>query len=556
MTSHHHCYTPIIYGDPSSPYPRVQDHYPTPHPNTQRHTPLPSNSTSRFSRQPSQRSERTVYANTHVPPDPAFTQWNAAVPVPRGRHAFYSPGQSISSLSSRSRDLPPTHAQTLAARRPHDHQEGSQQMGFGKSRKLRGISAARSQPRARGLYNNPLDAPRPVELYTHPLGQVPDNLFTRVSTFPQTYQLRPYEDSPPFVPPNAGRAALLQHRHTYLPSIKPHAPYSTIVTPAYSYKMAFYPRSMFLDDAEINTHSARTMHRSLDRFSRRKSRSDISSDYDNDRVALVHTKSDFSRPDYVDVRPPMALVRSTSDFDPYDRLGHPNVEADDDYHSKDSDRDPRKYRVEYVDDFHNPKLRRRKSFKRMFEVPTGITNFFDGSRERERRYFNCGGRFALHTLLDAHAVRNGAPHVKFDILRPKDIRVVGDGYTYDPRVLDEPATCPAISKLRILVADLPWIIRVQNPNGVTLRDIADAVCVFFRTEMNPREWSMLDGAHKQAARRAFSMQIHGAVEGGLRRYECLVDTTMFMGLVKKDALVKHVAGEDAVEWTWVMLGPR
>ncbi|KAF8758720.1 hypothetical protein RHS01_03124 [Rhizoctonia solani] len=485
MTSHHHCYTPIIYGDPNSPYPRVQDHYPTPHPNTQRHTPLPSNSTSRFSRQPSQRSERTVYANTHVPPDPAFTQWNAAVPVPRGRHAFYSPGQSISSLSSRSRDLPPTHAQTLAARRPHDHQEGSQQMGFGKSRKLRGISAVRSQPRARGLYNNPLDAPRPVELYTHPLGQVPDNLFTRVSTFPQTYQLRPYEDSPPFVPPNAGRAALLQHRHTYLPSIKPHAPYSTIVTPAYSYKMAFYPRSMFLDDAEINTHSARTMHRSLDRFSRRKSRSDISSDYDND-------------------------LRSTSDFDPYDRLGHPNVEADDDYHSKDSDRDPRKYRVEYVDDFHNPKLRRRKSFKRMFEVPTGITNFFDGSRERERRYFNCGGRFALHTLLDAHA----------------DIRVVGDGYTYDPRVLDEPATCPAISKLRILVADLPWIIRVQNPNGVTLRDIADA-------HANPR-----------------------GVEGGLRRYECLVDTTMFMGLVKKDALVKHVAGEDAVEWTWVMLGPR
>ncbi|KAJ1310536.1 hypothetical protein OPQ81_007266 [Rhizoctonia solani] len=313
--------------------------------------------------------------------------------------------------------------------------------------------------------------------------------------------------------------------------------------------MAFYPRSMFLDDAEVHPHSAHHTPRTLDRFSRRKSRSDISSDYDNDRIALVRGKSGF-------VRPSVALVRSTSDSDTYDHPGHRTVDSEGDYYSRDLDRDSRKYHVEYVDDLHSPKLRHRKSFKRMFEVPTGITHFFDGSRERERRYFNSGGRFALHTLLDAHAVRTGAPHVKFNILRPKDIRVVGDGYTHDPRVLDEPATFPAISKLRILVANLPWIIRVQNPNGVTLRDIADAVCTFFRTEMNPREWSILDGAHKQAARRAFSMGIHGAAEGGLRRYECLVDTTMFMGLVRNDALVKRVAGEDAVEWTWVMLGPR
>ncbi|KAG8764241.1 hypothetical protein FRC11_011257 [Ceratobasidium sp. 423] len=321
--------------------------------------------------------------------------------------------------------------------------------------------------------------------------------------------------------------------------------------------MAFYPRSMFLDDAEVHAHSAHRAPRTLDRFSRRKSRSDISSDYDNDRIALVRAKSDFARSEYANVRPSLALVRSASnDSDTYDWPGHSTVDFDDDYYSRDSDRNPQKYRVEYVDDPHSSKLRRSKSLKRMFEVPTGITNLFDGSRERERRYFNSGGRFALHTLLDAHAVRAGAPHVKFDILRPKDIRVVGEGYTHDPRVLDEPATFPAISKLRILVADLPWIIRVQNSNGVTLRDIADAVCTFFRTEMNPREWSMLDGAHKQAARRAFTLQTHGAAEGGLRRYECLVDTTMFMGLVRNDALVKRVAGEEAVEWTWVMLGPR
>ncbi|KAG9094110.1 hypothetical protein FS749_013104 [Ceratobasidium sp. UAMH 11750] len=317
--------------------------------------------------------------------------------------------------------------------------------------------------------------------------------------------------------------------------------------------MSFHPRSMFLDDSSVHSRSPFGSPRSLNSFSRRKSRSDISSDYEQDRMGLVRTKSEFVRPEY---ERPMTLVRSASDFDDYDRpsLGQYDLAWGDDYSR---DHDARRYRVEYVDDVPSSKLRRKKSLKRMFEVPTGLTNLFDGPRERERRYFTSEGRFGLHTLLDANAVRTGAPHVRFDILRPFDVRIVGDGYTHDPRVLDEPATYPAISKLRILVADLPWVIRVQNRNGVTLRDIAESVCTFFRTEMSPREWSMLDGAHKVAARRAFSMQQHGGLaSGGLRRFECLVDTTMFMGMVKNDALVRRVAGDDAVEWTWVMLGPR
>lgn len=323
--------------------------------------------------------------------------------------------------------------------------------------------------------------------------------------------------------------------------------------------MAFHPRSMFLDDSEVHTRSPYGSPRSLDAYSRRKSRSDISSDYEHDRLGLVRTKSDYVRPER-----PMGLMRTASDFDEYDRpplMGHNEFDWDEDRSSSsvdyDREREARKYRVEYVADLHNAKLRRKKSLKRMFEVPAGLTNLFDGARERERRYHPSEGRFALHSLLDANAIRTGAPHVKFDILRPLDIRVGGgEGYMHDPRVLDEPATFPAISKLRVLVADLPWIIRVQNRNGVTLRDIAEAVCTFFRAEMSPREWSMLDGAHKVAARRAFSMQQHGGMSGGLRRFECLVDTTMFMGMVKNDALVRRVAGDDAVEWTWVMLGPR
>ncbi|QRV86815.1 hypothetical protein RhiJN_14833 [Ceratobasidium sp. AG-Ba] len=321
--------------------------------------------------------------------------------------------------------------------------------------------------------------------------------------------------------------------------------------------MSFHPRSMFLDDSLVQSRSSYGSPRGLDTYSRRKSRpdlrsdvrSDVSSDYEPDRMGLVRTKSDYTRSEY---ERPMQLVRAASDFDDYDRpplLGRYEPEWEDDYRD-----DARRYHVEYVDDASSSRLRRKKSLKRLFDVPAGL---FNPGRDRERRYFGSEGRFGLHTLLDANAVRSGAPHLRFDILRPFDIRVVGNGYTQDPNILDEPATYPAISKLRILVADLPWVIRVQNRNGVTLRDIAEAVCTFFRTEMSPREWSMLDGAHKVAARRAFSMQQHGGLaSGGLRRFECLVDTTMFMGMVKNDALVRRVAGEEAVEWTWVMLGPR
>jgi hypothetical protein len=122
---------------------------------------------------------------------------------------------------------------------------------------------------------------------------------------------------------------------------------------------------MFLDDGEIHTRSPYSTHRGLDRFSRRKSRSDISSDYEQDRLGLVRTKPELVRPDYVDARS-MGPVRSTSESDDYDRppFGQRDFDYDDNYSTRDYDREARKYRVEYVEDFHNAKLRRRKSFKR------------------------------------------------------------------------------------------------------------------------------------------------------------------------------------------------
>ncbi|KAG9126720.1 hypothetical protein FRC07_002263 [Ceratobasidium sp. 392] len=553
-------YAPM-YGDPGSLYPRVYEFSLPPHLGNydprqpSRSYPVRSTSQSRV---------WGAYRDGSRPPDPAYAQYNAAGPVPRAPHAFYGPDRPIEGrLRARAR-RPSVHSQTLAGRWPHPGLEDVGQMVVvAKSRKTR--------RRVRGSSGE-----SPVELCTPPLGQVPHpNLFPRTSASLRSSR----STGPPFVVPPAlgedfGVEAASTSPYSGLTVTAPSAPRDLSTTtsrpttplnpPLKNYlsthTMSFHPRSMFLDDSSVHSRSPYGSPRRLDAYSRRKSRSDIrsdvrsdvSSDYEHDRMGLVRTKSEYVRPEY---ERPMTLVRSASDFDDYDRpplLGRYDDWEDD--HARDYD--PRRYRVEYVNDLHSSKLRHKKSLKRMFEVPSGLSNLFDSPREKERRYFNSEGRFGLHTLLDANAVRNGAPHLRFDILRPFDIRVVGDGYTHDPRVLDEPATYPAISKLRILVADLPWVIRVQNRNGVTLRDIAESVCTFFRAEMGPREWSMLDGAHKIAARRAFSLQQSEGASGGLRRFECLVDTTMFMGMVKNDALVRRVAGDDAVEWTWVMLGPR
>lgn len=121
--------------------------------------------------------------------------------------------------------------------------------------------------------------------------------------------------------------------------------------------MAFHPRSMFLDDAEVHTRSSYSPHRGLDRFSRRKSRSDISSDYEQDRLGLVRTQPGFAHSDYPR---PMGILKSPSDFSDYERH---DLDYDEGFAGPDYDRE-RKYRVEYLGDLHNPKLRRRKSFKR------------------------------------------------------------------------------------------------------------------------------------------------------------------------------------------------
>lgn len=125
---------------------------------------------------------------------------------------------------------------------------------------------------------------------------------------------------------------------------------------------------MFLDDSEVHVRPPYGSPRGLNAYSRRKSRSDISSDYEHDRLGLVRTKSDYARSEF---ERPMGLMRTASDFDDYDRpplMGHNEFDWDEDRSSSSLDyereREANKYRVEYIGDVHNAKVRRKKSFKR------------------------------------------------------------------------------------------------------------------------------------------------------------------------------------------------
>lgn len=199
MAVYQYSYAPTMYGDPSSPYPR--GYYPTLRPDNH-YAHLPSHSTLWFAETAPQ---NPVYSPAYHPPDPAFTQWNTAAPVPRGARAFYGPEPWIA--GSRPRGLPLVHSQT-AVRSPHDCLEEGRRLRSQKSRRLRGLSAGSPEPRARSIYNVQIGGSSPVKLCTPALGQVPHNLLAPTSASSRSSISRARAD-PPFIIPRSKLPAAL-----------------------------------------------------------------------------------------------------------------------------------------------------------------------------------------------------------------------------------------------------------------------------------------------------------------------------------------------------------
>jgi len=99
------------------------------------------------------------------------------------------------------------------------------------------------------------------------------------------------------------------------------------------------------------------------------------------------------------------------------------------------------------------------------------------------------------------------------------------------------ATSPPVTALRIYCDLLlhEWI-NARNKQGVTVRDVLEAIHQVARAPLTVQEWDALSFKQQERMSRVFEARWRGAVNpekeknGGIRRVDCLLQCTRFAGL--------------------------
>jgi len=98
------------------------------------------------------------------------------------------------------------------------------------------------------------------------------------------------------------------------------------------------------------------------------------------------------------------------------------------------------------------------------------------------------------------------------------------------------ATTPPVTALRVTCDILPWHISARNKQGVTVRDVLEAIHNIARTPLTVAEWDGLSQKQQERIKREFDVRWRGASspekerKGGVRRVDHLLKCTRFAGL--------------------------
>jgi len=100
------------------------------------------------------------------------------------------------------------------------------------------------------------------------------------------------------------------------------------------------------------------------------------------------------------------------------------------------------------------------------------------------------------------------------------------------------ATTPPVTGLHVSCDLLhhSWQINARNKQGVTVRDVLEAIHNVARAPLTIAEWESLSPKQQERIRRVFDVRWRAAVnpekerKGGVRRVDCLLQSTRFAGL--------------------------
>lgn len=105
------------------------------------------------------------------------------------------------------------------------------------------------------------------------------------------------------------------------------------------------------------------------------------------------------------------------------------------------------------------------------------------------------------------------------------------------------ATTPPISALRIVCDILPyesWRIKARNSEGITVRDVFEAIYNTLQVPLTDTELDGLSEKHRLRVQNAFEVRWRAARQPvgerrrGMRRVDCLLGSTTFAGLSMSD----------------------
>ncbi|ESK94363.1 hypothetical protein Moror_8173 [Moniliophthora roreri MCA 2997] len=143
----------------------------------------------------------------------------------------------------------------------------------------------------------------------------------------------------------------------------------------------------------------------------------------------------------------------------------------------------------------------------------------------------------IHHLL----VYSSRPSLNYDVSLPVST-VTTRHSSLSTTVFNEPALDPPVASLKLITTLIPWSIHVNASNGyfVTVADVLNAIYRSLRTNITPREYSMLPSrSDTQQVNEAYEYRYRrvrdyrASVEekqGGVKRVDFLRRRTRFMGL--------------------------
>ncbi|KIK98934.1 hypothetical protein PAXRUDRAFT_619465 [Paxillus rubicundulus Ve08.2h10] len=128
--------------------------------------------------------------------------------------------------------------------------------------------------------------------------------------------------------------------------------------------------------------------------------------------------------------------------------------------------------------------------------------------------------------------------LQWDIRRPPRRAARVSGGAISNSHLSQPGIAPAVTSLRI-ISDLlyeSWVLAAHNPTGVTVEDILTVIHEQFHAPLTIPEWECMSQRERTRTEEVFyarcsaSRNFGRTRNGGVRRVDCLLNTTTFAGL--------------------------